>query len=148
MLNPDTKCHFFTRSDNRNIYFTYQGVGRMKAVQDVTPVEVTWDFTQSCELPTEPLPTKIHITPSERNACISHYGAKCFVCGFNFEEVYGTLGEGYIHVSVNSPSITKVGDPILDLRPVCSNCRSMLQRRPGARLSIDALKEAIFSGKI
>ena len=33
-----------------------------------------------------------------RQECIDHYGSNCTVCGFNFEKVYGPIGEGYIHV--------------------------------------------------
>lgn len=33
-----------------------------------------------------------------RQVCINHYGLNCAVCGFNFEESYGEIGKGFIHV--------------------------------------------------
>lgn len=33
-----------------------------------------------------------------RQACINHYGYKCVVCNFDFQEVYGNIGTNFIHV--------------------------------------------------
>ena len=81
-------------------------------------------------------------SPLARQACIEHYGYTCCVCGFNFERVYGPLGENYIEVHHLKP-IADIGkeyliDPIKDLRPVCANCHRMLhkQRPP---LSVEEL---------
>jgi len=68
-----------------------------------------------------------------RQACIDHYGHQCIVCGFSFEEVYGKIGEGYIHVHHIRP-LAEIGseyevDPIADLRPVCPNCHAMIHKR-------------------
>lgn len=65
-----------------------------------------------------------------RKKCIKHHGARCVVCGFNFEEVYGIYGRGYIHVHHLRP-LAEIGqkytiDPIDDLRPVCPNCHAMI----------------------
>jgi len=67
-----------------------------------------------------------------RAACIAHYGAKCQVCGFDFdfEEAYGEIGRGYIHVHHRVP-LSEIGqeyqvDPVRDLIPVCPNCHAML----------------------
>jgi 5-methylcytosine-specific restriction protein A len=32
-----------------------------------------------------------------RDACIEHHGLDCVACGFNFQRVYGQLGERFIH---------------------------------------------------
>lgn len=78
------------------------------------------------------------ISKYERNAdarlaCIEHYGAICFVCNFSFEETYGRLGRGFIHVHhlvpLSSISREYLVDPIRDLRPVCPNCHAMLHRK-------------------
>ncbi len=87
--------------------------------------------------------TKYERNPYARNACIAHYGLSCFVCDFNFEEVYGDLGKDFIHVH-HLTHIAKVGkeytvNPIKDLRPVCPNCHSMLHRRKDG-VSIEELK--------
>ncbi len=68
--------------------------------------------------------------PQARQACVDHYGFDCAVCGFNFANAYGTIGEGFIHVH-HLADIAKVGheyqvDPVKDLRPVCPNCHAML----------------------
>lgn len=68
-----------------------------------------------------------------RQACIDYYGYRCVVCDFDFEKVYGEVGEGYIHVHHTKP-LSEINseyevDPIADLRPVCPNCHSMIHRR-------------------
>ena len=79
--------------------------------------------------------------PEARNKCIDHYGATCYVCGFNFEEVYGAIGKGFIHVHHLTPfagAAERRTSPVEDLRPVCPNCHAMLHREspplPVARL--------------
>lgn len=84
--------------------------------------------------------------PKARNECIEYYGPKCFICSFDFEEVYGNIGEGFIHVHHLKP-ISEIGkeyslNPIKDLRPVCPNCHSMIHRKQPA-LSIEEVKERI-----
>ena len=67
-----------------------------------------------------------------RMACIRHYGADCSVCSFNFGSVYGSVGEGFIHVHHLTPLALRSAeysvDPVGDLRPVCPNCHAMLHR--------------------
>src|SRR5207248_8840219 len=33
-----------------------------------------------------------------RTACLKHYGYRCAVCKLLFEERYGSLGKGFIHI--------------------------------------------------
>ena len=84
--------------------------------------------------------------PLARMACIEHYGWDCFVCGLNFKNVYGQLGEGFIHVHHLTP-LSKIGkeyklDPIEHLRPVCPNCHAMIHRSK-PELTIEELKELL-----
>ncbi|MCC2956924.1 HNH endonuclease [Massilia sp. IC2-477] len=85
-------------------------------------------------------------SPVARAACISHYGAKCVICNFNFEEVYGELGKSFIHVHhvipLSEVKASYVVDPINDLRPVCANCHAIIHRTTPA-LDIAAVKNAI-----
>ena len=72
-----------------------------------------------------------------RSKCIELFGAKCCVCDFEFENLYGKeLGAGFIHVHhlVDISTIGKayVVDPKKDLRPVCPNCHAMLHKRKPA----------------
>ena len=77
-----------------------------------------------------------------RAACIRHYGAHCAICGFDFEEVYGELGRGFIHVHHVIPAAVRSAvaqgesyevDPVRDLLPVCPNCHAMIHVGGGCR---------------
>ena len=68
-----------------------------------------------------------------RGKAIQHHGAECKVCGFDFQDIFGAIGEGFIHVHHTVP-LSKVGksyqvNPIKDLVPVCPNCHAMLHKR-------------------
>lgn len=90
--------------------------------------------------------TRYERDPLARKRCIEHYGCKCFVCGFDFEKVYGELGKGFIEVHHIVPISQRGGnylvDPIRDLRPLCSNCHSMIHRN-NETLSIDRLSKIV-----
>ncbi len=82
--------------------------------------------------------TQITVSAYERNSearrkCIQHYGATCYMCGFDFGKQYGDIGNEYIHVHHLTPFAllenVRRTDPIADLRPVCPNCHAMLHRR-------------------
>lgn len=81
-----------------------------------------------------------------RKKCIKHHGCHCSVCDFSFENVYGVIGENYIHVHHVVPlaEIRKEYrlDPIYDLVPVCPNCHAMLHRTQPA-LTVEELKKYI-----
>ncbi len=71
--------------------------------------------------------------PIARRQCIEHYGTSCYICGFNFEAVYGKAASGYIHVH-HLRQLSDIGneyvvDPIADLRPVCPNCHAVVHCR-------------------
>jgi|SRR5690625_45799 len=85
-----------------------------------------------------------------REICIKHYGTSCSVCNLNFEDVYGNIGKGFIHVH-HLTELSTIEDeyqvnPIKDLRPVCPNCHAMLHQRKPAYL-IEELKAIINSKK-
>jgi 5-methylcytosine-specific restriction protein A len=66
--------------------------------------------------------------PAARARCIDHQGYKCAVCGFDFAQFYGEIGQQYIHVHHKLPLGQTKGeytvDPIKDLIPVCAHSRS------------------------
>jgi 5-methylcytosine-specific restriction protein A len=67
-----------------------------------------------------------------RANCIAIHGCRCKACGFSFENSYGALGGGYIHVHHVTP-VSKLGagyivDPWTDLVPLCPNCHAMVHR--------------------
>jgi 5-methylcytosine-specific restriction protein A len=81
-----------------------------------------------------------------RRACVQHHGLNCSVCGFNFQSVYGPLGENFIHVHHIVP-IGAVGDeysvdPVNDLIPVCPNCHAMIHH-VNPPLTVAQLKEIL-----
>lgn len=85
-----------------------------------------------------------------RNLCIKHYGAKCFVCNFDFQEKYGEIGVGFIHVH-HLLELSAIGkeykvNPVTDLRPVCPNCHAMLHKQAPA-YSIEELRGIIEMGQ-
>lgn len=91
---------------------------------------------------------KVLVNNYERNSiarkkCIEHFGLSCQVCTINFKEIYGEIGENFIHVH-HKVDIATIGkeysiNPITDLIPVCPNCHSMLHKRKPS-YSIEELK--------
>ncbi|MCL2362578.1 MAG: hypothetical protein FWC73_12300 [Defluviitaleaceae bacterium] len=84
--------------------------------------------------------------PAARQACISHYGAVCFICGFDFGNTYGDECEGLIHVHhinmISGAEDEYTINPINDLRPVCPNCHMVLHSRKNG-YSIDDVKDML-----
>lgn len=67
-----------------------------------------------------------------RNKAIEIHGLNCSVCDMNFEETYGEIGVGFIHVHHLKP-LHEINeeysvDPEKDLITVCPNCHAMLHR--------------------
>ena len=90
---------------------------------------------------------KYERNPKARNECISHHGTTCQICGFDFKDVYGEIGDGFIEVH-HKYLISEIGEsyevnPIDDLIPVCSNCHSMLHRKRNETMDVKELKERI-----
>ncbi|MBT2700425.1 HNH endonuclease [Bacillus sp. ISL-40] len=87
--------------------------------------------------------------PIARKQCMDHYGVQCQICNINFEDTYGEVGKGFIHVHHIIPlhEIQQgyIVAPINDLIPVCPNCHAMLHRKEnGEYLTIGQLKERIL----
>jgi hypothetical protein len=84
--------------------------------------------------------------PKARQACLEHYGCRCAACGFIFSSFYGALGEGVIEVhhleQLSEGEGGRLVDAVRDLRPLCSNCHTMIHRRQPA-LTIDELRALI-----
>lgn len=68
-----------------------------------------------------------------RQKCIEANGTRCFVCGFEFEKIYGEVGKNFIHIHHIIP-LNKIGKEYVinyknDLIPVCPNCHAMLHKK-------------------
>jgi 5-methylcytosine-specific restriction protein A len=109
------------------------------------------DFVQGDENYFEGTAYQLTLTRYERNkqarlVCLQHYGTVCLICGFDFEEKYGELGAGFIHVHHITP-LSEINaeyavDPIRDLKPVCPNCHAMIHRRTPP-FKIDEIKSML-----
>lgn len=88
-----------------------------------------------------------------RQKCIEEHGLNCAVCNMNFEEVYGEIGKGFIHVHHIVP-LHEVGgsykvDYKKDLVPVCPNCHSMLHKKlDGETITLEQLKAILQRERI
>jgi len=90
--------------------------------------------------------TRYERNPKSRKECLALYGYKCSVCGFDFEKTYGEIGKHYIEVHHLIPLSKyeegRAVNPEHDLRPVCSNCHSIIHRRDPI-YSIEELQQEI-----
>ena len=72
------------------------------------------------------------IVKRKKETILNRFGRlRCEVCGFDFAEVYGSFGEGYIECHHTKPlSTLTVGEKtkMEDLALVCANCHRMLHR--------------------
>ena len=87
---------------------------------------------------------------SARKKCIEHHGCFCAVCSLDFMHLYGSLGEGFIHVHHIKPLYESEKeyklDPVKDLIPVCPNCHAMIHQTKPVK-GIDEMKRIFEIGK-
>ena len=88
--------------------------------------------------------------PEARRKCIQHFGTTCFVCGFNFENFYGSDFRDFIHIHhlvlLSSVGDKYIVDPIKDLIPVCPNCHAAIHRK-NPPLTIEQIKLHVLNTK-
>lgn len=92
--------------------------------------------------------TKHERNPRLRQLCLKKYGYTCQVCGMDFESTYGEIGRNFIEVHHIDPIANTDEEHALDpetgLIPLCSNCHSMIHRKPGGGVfSPQELKERL-----
>ncbi len=121
----------------------------LRFVLEVDPVYLSPDEIENPDQYVEGVKKTITVNsyerdPNARNECIEIHGINCAVCDMNFEEVYGLIGIGYIHVHHIRPLSEIKGsyvvNPRTDLIPVCPNCHAMLHR-PKDTISVETLKD-------
>ena len=90
--------------------------------------------------------SRLERSGAARRRCIDAKGVRCLVCDFDFEERYGRIGRGFIHVHHQDPLSERGGegdtDPIEDLVPVCPNCHAMLHSSSPPK-SVSALRQEL-----
>lgn len=121
------------------------------AIEYENKYEQIAEFIENNEEFVEGATSRISVNAYERNekarsACVKFHGYKCLICGFDFEQKYGELGRGYIHVHHIIP-ISKIKEtysinPKTDLIPICANCHAMIHRKKETLKVVD-LKEKI-----
>jgi 5-methylcytosine-specific restriction protein A len=139
----ERKWDLFFDGQHENKRFVWKLKNELK--EALEEIDQTGEQQFSEEIPTnyqailvEGAKRTITVNSYERNSrarqlCILHYGLKCQVCEFDFEEKYGSIGKDFIHVH----HLSKMAeikekyevDPIKHLRPVCPNCHAMLHRK-------------------
>lgn len=84
--------------------------------------------------------------PKLRVQAIRIHGLDCMVCGFNYQNKYGHIGESFIEVHhlvpISTLSNNQLVNPRTDLVCVCANCHRMLHRN-GEVKSIEDLQKII-----
>lgn len=145
---------------NSHVYFTISEMYSGKDVIENSNKEIEMDKEEevSVKIPlTEGNMIVIKVNKYERNPnareeCLKHYGYRCFVCNFNFEEYYGPIGKEIIEVHhltrISESDETYVIDPIKDLRPICSNCHTMIHSRKNPMFRIEELRSIIKSRRL
>ncbi|MEM1180169.1 MAG: HNH endonuclease [Acidobacteriota bacterium] len=91
---------------------------------------------------------KAERSPSLRSAALKTHGAKCQICGFDYEEAYGAWGKGFIEIHhiellADAPAEGRKVNPISDLAAVCANCHRMLHRRAKTVLTLEQVRAMI-----
>jgi len=85
--------------------------------------------------------------PKARTACLARHGYRCKVCDIKFNEVYGEIGNEFIHVHHRKPIAGRRSNytvnPTKDLVPVCPNCHAMLHTS-NPPLGIEELKKKMI----
>ncbi|MBN2257935.1 MAG: HNH endonuclease [Anaerolineaceae bacterium] len=79
----------------------------------------------------------------------------CQACAFNFEEVYGELGKGFIELHHVRPIYTyekidlkkAIADALQNVALLCSNCHRMIHRKREKVLLVSELIEIITASK-
>lgn len=151
LLNPNGEIYIFYREADRDP-FTFAGIATVKTHRASIPVQITWSFAKLAHQRPEVIPEEVEDfesciegasktilvnayerNPQARKACIDAHGCICSVCDMSFEDAYGDIGKGFIHVHHLIPLSEIKGEyllnPLTDLRPVCPNCHAMLHRR-------------------
>lgn len=81
-----------------------------------------------------------------RQQCLDASGYKCYICGFNFEKVYGEIGKGFLEVHHKVPLASYPEEhviPIEELCALCSNCHSMVHRYRNIIIDVEKLRSEL-----
>lgn len=133
-------------------YVWYSGRESLDAVEQVETGEDTFIYAEG--KPT--VKTRVlrqrstRLTDEAKRRYLDEHGElRCQICGINFEEVYGKIGEGYIETHHRDPVSQMDGEQFVDVDGVvllCANCHRMVHRK-SPPYSIEELKQAVEAQK-
>ncbi len=178
LIDGKLNFEIFAKFDSRDRAFIYFGLPTISGYQenvllntDIKSVMFNLIFPDSTKVDNVPMADKgladaseatrlegdkyeVSLTRYERDpylraACIRLMGSSCKICGFDFGQAYGPLGEHYCQVHHIVP-LSEVGrghkvDPQRDLLPVCANCHAMLHRSQPALKPSDLREKLVRS---
>lgn len=174
-LAPDSPANDTAFYEAANICAKYYPVGALpneqKLIQDLSNMLYLYEAliqgetSSSISGPSEgDEPPEMHVEDAtrfklhkriERNPKLAQkakelLGCTCQVCGTNFKERYGSIGEGFIEAHHLKPLASLKGkkvamDPAKDFAVLCSNCHRMVHRS-GCVDDIETFKTLHFCG--
>lgn len=119
----------FTSESARMIRAFWEGNGTASIEADPPP-PATW--LEGARTSAQVNRYERETSPEARAACLAVHGKFCWVCGFDFEDVYGPLGANFIYLHHRIPVAVRAAggeyqlDPVRDLIPLCGNCHPMV----------------------
>lgn len=150
-LNPMSLYHIRQLTDESAALLNYTWHSGRESVQGVEHVEIDRDTFIYAEgkpvVQTRVLRQRSSKLVNEAKARYYevHGELRCQVCDMNFEEVYGSLGEGYIEAHHPEPVSEMDGEQFVDVDGIvllCANCHRMVHRK-SPPFSIEELRRAV-----
>lgn len=84
-----------------------------------------------------------------RQRCLEDSGYTCYICGFNFEVFYGSIGKNFLEVHHTKPLASYDDEHLIpqsELVALCSNCHSMVHSKREV-FDVDELKKIVEENK-
>jgi len=140
----------FSYDDNRELVNAAATVGKK------TAVTYKEDQTVTEGRKTKAVAEERQRSQKLRDAAVAHYTDSkgyiiCVICNFDFKDVYGDLGDGYIEIHHTKPIFRHdeegeevfLKEAVEKVKPVCANCHRMLHRKRKDPLTIEDLKDLV-----
>jgi predicted HNH restriction endonuclease len=146
LMHANSRLAVSIKSDYGNLYLVNE---KLKEIigSDLETFEIENEYFEGEKK--QRLTNYYERNPRLRMAAIKAHGLACIACGFNFKKTYGDQGDGFIEVHhlkpVSSLAESTAVCPINDMTVVCSNCHRMLHRDKDKILSIEELRELIYT---
>ncbi len=137
-------------------FFIRLEASRAAEYDAVAPEYLVSDASQLEGLHSQVTTNRYERDPKLRKICIGYFTSKdgklrCQSCHFCFEEAYGSIGVGFIHIHHVDPlgngQLERLVNPQTDLIPLCPNCHAMAHRgtlkgsNPRTALELAAIRE-------